>query len=291
MRRYLYKALLLAFAIIAIIVLSASCSRDAEGPVLVEIDGHKIYADQFYNSVPEDVWKYMTEDEKRTYLNQYINKELVVQDVRNRQLTNSPAVKAQLNAAISDVLGQVFLDAIINPRIEIEQDEIKQYYRQNQAYFARDDEEVWLYQLILHDEEYADSAYLEIDAVDDSLKLDVFREIAQRHSLDTTGIDMGFVPRNSIISDVRSRINRATPGTLLKPIKTSFGYLIIYYKDIGRRGTLHRIESVESEIENIIFRRKQNELQRALIDSLREYHKPIINQTVLDSLLIIKKDL
>ncbi len=271
--------------------ISASCNKDADGPVLVEFDSKEIKANEFYNSIPPDVWKFMSEKEKRDYLQRYIHNEIIVQDVSKRQLDEDPDVKARLNAARQEILEQVFLDVIVNPRIEINQNEIREYYRQNQVQFARETDEYWIYQMLLRSEAMADSVYDVLDEADDSLIYEKFVEIAKQLNIDTNSIDQGFVAEDNIIDDIAEKIDDSKKGSLIEPIKSPVGYFIIYYKDFGREGTLHNITKLEGEIENILFKRKQKEIRKAIIDSLIQYHKPQINQAVLDSLLMINRDI
>jgi hypothetical protein len=277
MRLFLMKVIFTIIAVILLIWVTA-CDKGDKSKTLVTLGNTSISASEIKGSVSDGVWPQMSESEKDALLQSAIRSELMSIVAEKKKLDKHPKVRAELEKVRRELLDNNYTEMIIEPTIEITDNEIQKYYKENENLFLWPEDAFHLRKLVFDNETFADSAEGIIDDVGD-----IF--IAGRQfGIDSTSIDVGFIPSSEILPSILNKIDSRDRGDIVGPFEFENGYVIIEVTDIAKGGILRPLNDVRDEIENMIFTERREELRRQVVDSLFQFYKPVVDSALWDSL-------
>ena len=169
------------------------------------------------------------------------------------------------------------LDKEVYSRIQVTEDEVREFYEQNQDRF-RKPESIRISQILIkvssnpgddtwrHREELAQTIYL------DASKGADFVQLARRHSDDpetaSAGGDMGFIQIESLHDIFDTTTLPLEVGTVTKPIRTRNGFQIIKIVS-SKPSSPKTLEEVRDKIITLLRREQAREMISQLLSDLR----------------------
>lgn len=267
-----------------------SLSSKPPETVLVSLRGGDITLGEFNKAWddPDNKNKYKTKEE---LLENMLNERILVQRAQEIGLEKDEKVSSQIKTVIEQVrkereekikinTQQAFIDEVIKvdiyDTIELSEEEIVEYYKENKEDFIKD-EGYHLRHILVESREEAEAILEKIKFGTD------FTELAKERSLGPSGKqggDLGFIARGITIKPFEDAAFALKPGEISEVVKTQFGYHIIKLEEISpeRQKTL---EEAKVEIEFILLPEKQQQSFTRWLSSLRDEAQVKIKEELL----------
>lgn len=258
--------------------------------VLVSLRGGDITLGEFNKAWddPDNKNKYKT---KEKLLENVIKERILVQRAQEIGLEKDEKVSSQIKTVIEQVrkereekikisTQQALVDEVIKVEIydtiELSEEEIAEYYKENKEEFIKD-EEYHLRHILVETLEEAEAILEKIRGGAD------FAESAKEKSICPSrekGGDLGFIARGITIKPFEDAAFTLKSGEISEVVKTQFGYHIIKLEEISpeRQKTL---EEAKVEIEFILLPEKQQQAFTRWLSSLKDETNVQIKEELL----------
>ncbi|MBN6888083.1 peptidylprolyl isomerase [Cytobacillus horneckiae] len=157
---------------------------------------------------------------------------------------------------------------ILEPKIEITDEEIQTYFDENKDSFDKE-EEVEASHILVDDEKTAKEVVKKIEQDED------FAELAKEYSTDTAtkdnGGELGFFAKGDMVKEFEEKAFGMENGDISEPVKTEYGYHIIKVTD-KQEPKKAELEEVKDEIKDILLESKlESEYSVWLNEKFEEY--------------------
>ncbi len=150
-----------------------------------------------------------------------------------------------------DVKMSLMIEGLIKPRIDISQDEMKEYFDKNMQEFETE-EQVEVNHILVETEDTAAEVKSKLDDGAD------FAELAKEYSTDESTKDfggaLGAVKRGEMVTEFEKAAFSLQEGGISQPVNTEYGYHIIQVKG--------KIEAQEAN-----FERSKEEIEKILLNN------------------------
>lgn len=161
---------------------------------------------------------------------------------------------------------QILLTKLIEPEIEVTDEEMQEYYDANQAQFVTTPGEVKASHILVDTKEEADSLLAELKAGAD------FAELAKEHSKDPgsaeQGGDLGFFGRGEMVPAFENAAFALEIGELSEVVESDYGFHIIKVTD-KKEEVVKPFEESKEEVRELLFRQKVQERSSSYLEELK----------------------
>lgn len=222
--------------------------------VLAEVD--------LENLLPEGERIPFTTEEKKRFVQRWVDAEVLYQEAARRGLKDDPRIQARLRSLEQEFLADHLTFLELRERTTVTDEEVMEYFREH--------EEEYRY-------EYKVSHILvntleEAEEVKDLLNRNSFSWVANRYSIDPVarrGGNLGYLTKGNMIPEFEKVIFDMEPGEVSDIVKSDFGYHII--KLIGARESLVQVGlgDVREQIMNNLMIEKRKKAYGDFLDALR----------------------
>lgn len=156
---------------------------------------------------------------------------------------------ASLDSVKKNVQSFLLTEKLLEDRISISDDQIKEYFEANKESFAQK-EQVQASHILVDDEETAKEVKSKLDDGGD------FAELAKEYSTDTSnaesGGELGFFAKGEMVTEFDDKAFAMKKGEISEPVKTEFGYHIIKVTD-KKDAKEAVLDDHKEEIKDILF--------------------------------------
>lgn len=244
--------------------------------ILSSFEGNTITLGEF-----NQLWEQIPEEnklqlDKRLVLDQMISEKLLIQEAKNMGLEEDKDVKEQIKRMTEQIMVQVLIEREILDKVEVNEEEISEYYEQNKINFT-EKEQIHLYNILLNTEEEAQAVLEQLKAEGD------FSEIAKEKSTGPSaaqGGDLGYISKGTIIPEIEEVVFALEIEELSNIVKTDYGFHILKITD-KKAETIKTLEEVKEEIIQTLLPTKQKEAFDNLLNDLKSKVEIIINEEAL----------
>jgi parvulin-like peptidyl-prolyl isomerase len=291
--------LLIALAGIIVLLLIITFIKGQD--VAATVNGQTItnkYIDEQYERIPT---AYKTQITRDVVLQQAINEELLLQEAAKKGISvTDEEVESAINASITQSgldeesfrqrLAEQNLDMndlrdlyrkqlTINKLIEqevistinISDDVLRAYYEENKEQFKKGEEVTASHILILTDDRSDEEAKALIDDIAAQATPENFAELAKKYSEGPSaprGGDLGTFGRGVMVQPFEDVAFSTPVGTISEPVRTQFGWHIIYVRDKNPGGELS-FEEVKDQIKAQLLEQQAQQLVVSYLDQLK----------------------
>jgi len=229
-------AILLSALLLTGAVVSAKTLVSVNGKPITqeEVDQELMQATQGrFNQVPADRQAAF----RQQVLQQLIGKELIYDDAKKTGITKSAEYKREykkLEKRMKKELAiQVWQKKLLDG-IKISNKELKDYYKKNIDEF-REKESVHARHILVKTEAEAKKIIAELKPLSGEKLKEKFIELAKKDSTGPSGKnggDLGYFSKGQMVPAFNDKVFSMKKGTItMKPVKTQFGYHVIYLED------------------------------------------------------------
>ena len=229
--------------------------------------------DQLWEEVPEE---YKLQLDKSMLLDQLISEKLLMQEAKNIGLEEDNVVLEQIKKMTEQILVQVLIEREILDKVNINDQEVSEYYEQNKESFT-EKEQVYLYNILLETEEEAQDILEQLKSGGD------FSEIAKEKSTGPSaaqGGDLGYLTKGTIIPEIEEVVFALEVEELSEVVKSDYGFHILKITE-KKPETVRTLEEVKEEIIQTLLPAKQKEAFDNLLEELKGKAEIEINEEAL----------
>lgn len=280
------RKIILLMLVLALGVFAGACEK-AEDPsdveVVAKINDVEITKDEFYN--------YLLQQNGPEVLEALILEKMVMMEVEaNDVVISEEAIQEELDVMKSSYGGDeafeealvyygfteesvkkniqlnLGIEALMEPYIDITEDEILQYFIANKAEFDTSDQ-VNASHILVDTEEEARDIKQQLDDGGD------FAELAAQYSKDASnaqqGGALGFFGKGRMVAPFEAAAFSMEPGEISEPVQTDFGFHIIKVED-RTEGQEAQLEDVSEDIREILKDNKMNSAYSVWYEDVQE---------------------
>ena len=193
-------------------------------------------------------------------LEELIQRELLIQQAKDKKLDNSPEVVERLTTIKNSLLSQAALQDYLknNP---VSEEEIKSEY---DLQMSKMNEEFKARHILVKTEDEAKKLIAELEKGAD------FATLAKKHSQDQApGGDLGWFTADRMVPEFSQAVVLLTNGQFTKtPVKTQFGYHVILRED-SKKLTPPPLESIKEQFRPYLQRQKAQKFIEGLRSSAK----------------------
>ncbi|MCM3602239.1 peptidylprolyl isomerase [Robertmurraya korlensis] len=168
-----------------------------------------------------------------------------------------------------DIINYIKTEKLIEPRIEITDEEIQTYFDENKDTFATA-EQVQASHILVADEATANEVKSKLDAGED------FSELAKEYSTDTTtaesGGDLGYFSSGDMVAEFEEVAFALGVDEISAPVKTEYGYHIIKVVD-HQEAKEANFEDSKEEITDTLMNDKMSTEYTVWLEELKEEYE------------------
>ncbi|MEN4052836.1 MULTISPECIES: peptidyl-prolyl cis-trans isomerase [Sulfurimonas] len=266
--------ILLAALLLTGVVASAKTLVSVNGKPITqeEVDQELMQATQGrFNQVPADRQAAF----RQQVLQQLIGKELIYDDAKKSGITKSAEYKAEykkLEQRMKKELAiQVWQKKLLDG-IKISNKELKDYYNKNIDEF-REKESVHARHILVKTEDEAKKIIAQLKSLSGNKLKEKFIELAKKESTGPSGPnggDLGYFSKGQMVPAFNDKVFSMKKGTVTKePVKTQFGYHVIYLED-KKPSMTRSFNEVKAFIEQRLKMEKFKEVMKKKMDELQK---------------------
>lgn len=263
-----------------VLVTTALLSSMAAASIVATVDGTQITSDEVnqvlmegtqgrFNTLP----KAKQDELRKRIVEGMIAQELVYADAKKSGVLTSKEYKDELVEVMQRVekqLASKVWEKQQFDKVEVSDTEIKKYYDSHANEFV-EKEKVHARHILVKTEEEAKSIIGDLKAKQGDALKTAFAEAAKKFSTGPSGPkggDLGSFPRGQMVPEFNDKVFSMTVGTITtEPVKTQFGYHIIYLEDKikGKKLSFDEVKSfIEQKLKMEKFKEAMEEKMKAL---------------------------
>ncbi|MEW6219986.1 MAG: peptidylprolyl isomerase [Thermodesulfobacteriota bacterium] len=214
---------------------------------------------------------------KEDMVNRWVQMTLLAKEAEARGLQDRPEFKAKLEEMRKAALAEELFTTTMAEQGQVTEAELKAYYDQNQAEFAKGEEVRAQHILVAvpegakpEDDANAKARVQEVQAA--LAKGEAFAALAQKYSDDpgskAKGGDLGFFGRGRMVPEFEKAAFSTPKGKMSEPVRTKFGYHLIMVTD-QRPGGKESFEEARPKIEARLSGDKNKDAMDSLLEKLK----------------------
>jgi len=217
----------------------------------------------------------LPENTQEMVINQLIEKKLLTKSALKSGVEKNSAFKEAMEKIKKDLALEIWMQEEFK-KISVTGKEISDYYAKNQEQFLTE-EKLNARHILVQNEEEAKALIKTMDASKN--KLETFIELAKTKSTGPTGKNggsLGEFSASQMVPEFSQAASALTKGSYSKaPVKTQFGYHVIYLEDKTPSKKLN-FEEVEEQIKQVLMQEKFRTNIKEVVTKLRETAKIVI---------------
>jgi parvulin-like peptidyl-prolyl isomerase len=209
-------------------------------------------------------------------LNQLVEKKLLTKAALSSNVQQSQAFKEALEKIKKDLALEIWMQEEFK-KVSVSDNEINAYYKNNEAEF-KTPEKLTARHILVENENDAKGIIKQLDGSKN--KLETFIELAKSKSTGPTGKNggsLGEFAANQMVPEFSQAASALTTNSYSKkPVKTQFGYHVIYLEDKKPAKKLS-FEEVKGQISQGLMQQKFRDAIQKKASKLKESSKIVIN--------------
>src|SRR6056297_2183291 len=233
--------------IIGIFFIFISCAKKVEVATVGEKRIFKSQVEEKFNEVNSQAIENLGENEvKKRILDSLIAKELILKELRDKKIHQKKEVVDDWNQMEENIKIRYFIKRYVKNEVDLPEEELKKTYEDKKDLFKQK-EKVKASHILLKtgekdhtDKEAKKIAQDILKKMEEDGSLENFKKLAKEYSEGPTAEksgNLGYFTRGRMVESFENAAFSLDPGTFTKnPIKTRFGYHIIYVEDHQKEG-------------------------------------------------------
>jgi len=251
--------------------------------ILAKVGSDSVTREEFNQAVTLEAQvqkRELSKEERAGLLRSLVNQRLLVAEARSKKLDKAPAFQAARAEFERRALADQVYSQEIASKSGVTAEEAKQFYEQNPGLFDL----AQVSQVLVAAKAGQEATLLKkAEALKARLAKEPkrFADVAKAESEDTVsrpkGGDLGALRRGMLLPELEAVVFAAKPGTVLGPVKSQYGYHILYVRSLKRLSWAEAGENLQGELQRL----RALQLQQALLERLGKAYKVSVSQDKL----------
>lgn len=229
---------------------------------IVRVGSAVLTGEHLKTLVSEDERIPLTVEERRQFVQGWVDTEILYQEAVRRGLRSDPHVQARLEELEQEFLADYLVFDELRKRTRVTAEEIEAYFSAHEQEYLY---EYRVSQILVNSAE-------EAEQVTKLLKTKSFAWVANRYSVDPVakrGGDLGYLTKGNMIPELEAIIFNMKPGEMSGIIRSDFGYHIFKLEDVREALVAMGLDDVREQIMNTIMLEKRKKAYGEFLDSLK----------------------
>jgi parvulin-like peptidyl-prolyl isomerase len=217
-----------------------------------------------------------TEEAVFRYVEGELINQLLINQARRMHLHRAPEVLRNLENTVDNRISGKYREKHINPRSEIPEEEMKEYYEKNKEQYVLAEKRT-AHVVVLATKEEADAVYARVKRGAN------IKSIAKEKSIHYTKNregKMGPLAMDRFPAEFRDKAFSMKLNEVSTPFKVKDGFCVMKLTEIEPPG-YHDFEAVKNRIKNEIINAERDEIKNELVEKLKQEIPVTINEDVL----------
>lgn len=271
------------FTKVAVSILFASSMSFAA--TLATVDGTKITDEDVVNALMQATQGRLAqlppqkqEQLKKQFLEEMIAKEVIYKDAKKKGITKTKEYKKELKKIVESIKKDLAIrlwQKKLLDGIKISTKELKEYYNKNKQEFMQK-ESVHARHILVKSEDEAKKIISQLKNLKGKALKEKFIELAKSKSTGPSGPkggDLGYFTKGQMVPEFEKAAFSLKPGEITKkPVKTQFGYHVIYVED-KKEASVVPFKEVKPFIEQRLKMEKFRKVMKNRLQSLKSKAK------------------
>ena len=281
MKRFIFLTILFFLSL-----LFSGCQRTGEKGLgekdLVRINDLSISMEEFHQMLEkqplEGKMKLLSEKETRDFLENYvIPREVLYQEAKKRGLDKNKEILTKIEDAKRAILIEALLEEVLRGKVEVSEEEVQRYYKENQALFT-EPQEIKIRHIVVNSEPALKEVVTKLS------KGENFEKLASTYNIGNfkeDGGNLGYIRRGQLappfaqFEEVAFSLRKR--GEVSEVVNTPYGYHIIRLEDM--RGTAVRpLNQVKERIRFFLQPKKRQDAYLEYVKEAKSKAKILINE-------------
>lgn len=260
MKRILILSLILA----AFLLLSACKTNKDTSAKLAEVNGEILSLEAFKSTFAVDDWEALTLDQRKRFVEDWVNLTLLAQEAQKRDLDQDAGVQQRISYATKKVQANALISSSLSS-LQISEDQLFSYFRIHQADFLKPVTLLNIERIKLEDKISAENVLQQLSS---GMNFAIAVRQYSIEALKSQGGRMGFVAPSS----ADSVFWQAAQGLELEQygiVNEQDAWYILRYTDSKDGESEANFEDHRSEIKRRIILEKQEEVYQKLLREIK----------------------
>jgi peptidyl-prolyl cis-trans isomerase C len=220
----------------------------------------------------------LSPEEKQAVLQALINQRLLVSEAKDEGLSKKDEVRRTVEDSERQILSNQVYEREVSSKVKVDEGEVKAFFEKNPQLFDLRQVSQILVQPLSKDKEM--SAENEAKRLKAKVQANPksFAELAKSESDDSgskeKGGDLGFLRRGTLLKELEEAVFTAKPGSIVGPVRTQFGFHILYVRSAKKQS----YEEAKELISREMARARTADLQQKSLEQLGKKYKVSINK-------------
>jgi parvulin-like peptidyl-prolyl isomerase len=218
------KAILISLLCLAAGLL-AGCGDDEGGDTIARVGSSTLSADEFYDSVPEQLLAVMSLDDQEEALKAWVKTELFYLEGLRRGVAEDAELRRRLHEIERELVAEECINRFLEEIPEVTEEEARGYFQQHRSDYSI---QVRLAHILVRSRPEAERALVELRSGTP------FETVAAAASIDQTaaqGGDLGYMRRGEMLHELEEAAFSLKVGEVSDVIASSYGYHIVKVLD------------------------------------------------------------
>lgn len=252
------------------IFISACTSGAKKDKKLAQVGSEILYESEFKANFSETEWKNLSTENRKKYLEQWVNITLMAQEADQEGLNKDALVKQRMEYAAKKIKSNALIAGRL-AELQISEDDLFNYYRLHLGEFQKPVMEYKVQRIFVKDQSRLERIKNEILA---GLAFDAAVSIFSQESLRESGGYMGFVNStgaDSLIWNAAKNLQKGELGT----VETKGGWFIIRYYEERNSNEEAGFDLYKEEIRKRILQERRQAVYEDLLLELKQKNSDI----------------
>jgi peptidyl-prolyl cis-trans isomerase C len=280
-KRFIFFGILLSLSF-----LFSGCQKSGEKGLgdkeLLRINDVSISLEEFQQMLEkqplEGKMKLLSGKGTRDFLENYvIPREVLYQESKKKGLDKNKEILAKIEDARRAILIEALLEEALRGRVEVSEEEIQRYYKENQALFA-EPEEIKIRHIVVNSEPALKEVVTKLS------KGESFEKLASTYNIGKfkeDGGNLGYIRRGQLAPPFaqfeEAAFSLRKRGEISEVVSTPYGYHIIRLEDM-RGSILKPLNQVKERIRFFLQPKKKQDAYLAYVKEAKSKAKVLINE-------------
>jgi|GEM_PF-2839546 len=192
-------------------------------------------------------------------------RELLYAEALKKHLDKDPSIRRQVEEYRKDLLAQSYLDFYLSDKVQISEEEILEYYRENRESFRLRQDRARIIHYLFSSSDDANS----------SKRILLYGDPAQKNGLTERFLpEERTVNRGMLIAELDAAVFRDDgQAQIIGPVHSEYGYHLVDVREYLKSGSYLPVAEVRQLIRERLSSRKKEQNYQQLIDELKEKHE------------------